>query len=469
MIPEANTTDLFESPKAIAPATPKPLALRMRPRTLTEFVGQTHIVGPGRLLRRAIEADRLTSVILYGPPGTGKTALAHVIANTTRAHVEILNATSAGVAELRAAIGRAKEHVRVDGKRTILFVDEIHRFNKAQQDVLMPDVEQGNPILVGATTFNPFFAIVSALLSRSIVCELTPLSPEEIREIVQRARQDQERGLGTQRVEIDEDALTHVAQACDGDARRALNALELAALTTGSGADGIVSLHLADLEASMQKKAVVYDRDADQHYDTSSAFIKSMRGSDPHATLYWLAKMLYAGEDPRFIVRRIMICAAEDVGNADPQALVVATSAMQASDFVGLPECRIPLAQAAVYVACAPKSNAAYLGIEKAMKDVEAGRTLEVPPHLKDASYRGAAQLGRGIGYQYAHDYPGHHVEQSYLPAVPSGTGPAGSPRSQQRVYYEPTDLGFEKTIKARLAELEQRVAAEAAGQDNDK
>ncbi|MBI4322921.1 MAG: replication-associated recombination protein A [Candidatus Omnitrophica bacterium] len=445
--------DLFSSP-APSPAQAlngEPLASRMRPQELSEFVGQEHLVGPGKLLRRAIEADRISSLILYGPPGCGKTALAHVIAARTHAAVERLNATSAGVAELREAIARSKERQRLsaitrggsasggNGSRTILFIDEIHRFNKIQQDVLMPDVESGNPILIGATTFYPFFAILPALVSRSLVCELKPLRQQDVLSLLQRALADRERGLGKLSIKADAEALEHLATVSDGDARRALNALELAVLTTPPVKDTI-HITRAAVEESIQKKAVVYDKDEDAHYDTISAFIKAMRGSDPDATLYWLAKMLYAGEDPRFIARRVVICAAEDVGNADPQALLLATAAMQASEFVGLPECRIPLAQAAVYVACAPKSNAAYLGIEKAMKDVEEGRTLEVPTHLQDASYSGAKQLGRGKGYKYAHDFPGHHVAQEYLP--------------EKRVYYEPTELGFEKTIRSWLERL---------------
>ena len=322
--------DLFESDQPTQP-TVQPLAVRMRPRTLAEFVGQRELVGPGKLLRRAIEADRITSLILYGPPGTGKTALAHVVAQATQSRFEPLNATSAGVEELRKAIARAKERARVDGRRTILFIDEIHRFNKAQQDVLMPDVEQGNPILIGATTMNPFFALASALLSRSLVCEFKPLAEADIRTLLERALAEAERGLGPMRIRADGAALTHLTGVCDGDARRALNALEVAALTTPKEKDGTVHLTLEAVEQSIQKKAVVYDRAGDAHYDTISAFIKSMRGSDPHATLYWLAKMLYAGEDPRFIARRIVICAAEDVGNADPQALILATAAMHAS------------------------------------------------------------------------------------------------------------------------------------------
>ena len=444
--PNAPSADLFNGAASLTPAVepPKPLAVRMRPRTLEEFVGQAHLLGPGKLLRRVIEADRITSLILYGPPGTGKTAIAHLVAQAAKSHSESLNATSAGVAELREAISRAKERVRLDGRRTLLFVDEIHRFNKAQQDVLMPDVEQGNPILIGATTFNPFFSLAPALLSRSLVCEFHPLAEADIRALLERAIADRQRGLGTMGIRADDDALAHLAKVSDGDARRALTALEVAALTTPKGPEGAIRLTRAVIEESVQKKAVVYDRQGDAHYDTISAFIKSMRGSDPNATLYWLAKMLYAGEDPRFIARRIMICAAEDVGNADPQALVISTAAMQASEFVGLPECRIPLAQAAVYVACAPKSNAAYMGLERATKDVASGRTAPVPAHLQDAHYQGAKRLGRGAGYQYAHEGPEHHVPQDY-----------GAPR----VYYEPTTLGYEKTIKAWLEHLKPSAA----------
>jgi len=436
--------DLFESdtPETSHESTAAPLAVRMRPRQLDEVVGQTHLLGEGKLLRRAIEADRLSSLILYGPPGVGKTTLAHLIATRTRAHVEQLNATAAGVSDLREALARTKQRQRATGARTLLFIDEIHRFNKAQQDVLMPEVESGNPILIGATTFNPFFAVQPALISRSLVCELKPLSTDEIRVLLERALRDREHGLGELAIDADANALHHLANVSDGDARRALNALELAALTTPP-ADGRIHLTRAVIEESIQKKAVVYDGNEDAHYDTISAFIKSMRGSDPDAALYWLAKMLYAGEDPRFIARRIVICAAEDVGNADPQALVVATAAMHALEFVGLPEGRIPLAQATVYIACAPKSNAAYMGLERATADVREGRTFEVPTHLKDAHYKGAKRLGHGEGYEYAHDHPDHYVQQEHLP--------------QRRTYYEPTSLGFERQISEWLEHLKKR------------
>ena len=344
------------------------------------------------------------------------------------------------VQELRDAIRASKERERAAGKKTILFIDEIHRFNKAQQDVLMPDIEKGNPILIGATTHNPFFSLVSPLISRSIVFELKKLSKEEVIRILKNALKDKERGFGKASVEINDDVLSFLAEASDGDARKALNALEVGVLTIKPDKKGVIDFDIKIAEESIQKKSVVYDRDENGHYDTISAFIKSMRGSDPDAALYWLAKMLYAGEDSRFIARRIVICAAEDVGNADPQALVVANAAFQISEFVGMPECRIPLAQAVCYIACAPKSNAAYLGINKAMKDVEESRTLEVPTYLKDANYRGAKKLGHGQGYKYAHQYDSHYVKQDYLP--------------KKRVYYEPTDIGYEKKIKEYLDRL---------------
>lgn len=420
----------------------------MRPRALDQFVGQEHLLASGKLLRRAIEADRLSSLILYGPPGCGKTALGFLIASRTQAHVERINAVASGVEELRRAIEAARFRRTSQARRTILFIDEIHRFNKAQQDVLMPEVEDATVILVGATTHNPFFSLVSPLISRSLVAELKPLSSENIKSLLKRAIADKERGLGQMELEVQEAALDFLSTVSDGDARRALNGLELAAQTTPPDKTGVVRITREVAEESVQKKAVVYDRDGDAHYDTISAYIKSMRGSDPDAALYWLAKMLYAGEDPRFIARRLLICAAEDVGNADPQALVLATAAFQAVEFIGLPECRIPLAQATTYVACAPKSNASYLGIEKATQDVERGRTLEVPKHLKDSHYPGAKRLGRGQGYKYAHAFPGHHVEQAYLPAGPEKSQ-AGGP--QGRRYYEPTEQGFEQELKKRL------------------
>lgn len=431
--------DLFESQKKITEKK-YPLPVRMRPRTLKEFVGQEHILSEGKLLKRAIDADRIVSLILYGPPGTGKTALAHVIANVTKAYFHEINAVASNVQELKDAIKSAKEREKALGKKTILFIDEIHRFNKSQQDVLIPDVETGNPVLIGATTHNPFFSLIAPLISRSIVFELKKLSKENIIQILKAGLKDKDRGLGSINIKIDQKALDFLAEASDGDARIGLNALEVGALTTKPEKGGIIDFNLKVAEESIQKKAVVYDKDEDGHYDTISAFIKSMRGSDPDAALYWLAKMLYAGEDPRFIARRIVICAAEDVGNADPQALVVANAAMQVSEFVGMPEARIPLAQAVCYIACAPKSNAAYLGIDKAMKDVGEGRTLEIPKHLKDANYPGAEKLGHGIGYKYAHDYKGHYVDQEYIP--------------EKRVYYVPTDIGYEKKIKEYLDKL---------------
>jgi putative ATPase len=414
----------------------EPLATRMRPRDLGEFVGQTHILGPGQLLRRAIEADRIQSLIFYGPPGTGKTSLAQIIARQTKSKFERLSGVESTVADMRSVLSAAANRVANTGRPTILFIDEIHRFNKAQQDVLLPDVENGVVRLIGATTHNPFFFVNSPLVSRSQVFELRPLSEEDLLALLRRALADADRGLGYLKIEAEEAALRHLAGLSDGDARKALNSIEIAALTTAPGPDGVVRISLATAEQSIQRKAVVYD-DEDAHYDTISAFIKSMRGSDPDATLYWLAKMIHAGEDPRFIARRIVIHAAEDVGLADPMALVLANAAFQAAEFIGWPEARIPLAEAALYIATANKSNSVVMAIDAAIKDVESGRTLPVPEHLRDASYRGAKRLGHGQGYEYAHDHPGHFVAQEYLGA--------------DRRYYEPTEQGVEKKIKERV------------------
>lgn len=391
----------------------RPLAYRMCPRTVDEYVGQSHILGPGKLLRRAIDADRITSIILYGPPGTGKTALARIIAARTKAHFEWLNAATIGLDEIRKVIQQAKAR-RQKGVLTIVFLDEIHRFNKLQQDALLPDVEEGNITLISATVENPFFYVNSALLSRSQIFELKPLSEENILNILGNALTDTERGLGNLSVSVDEDALKHIARMSDGDARKALSALEIASVTTQPDETGMIHITLQIAEESIQKKVVVYDRKGDQHYDTISAFIKSMRGSDPDAAVYYLAKMIYAGEDPRFIARRIVICASEDVGNADPTALVVAVSALRAVEFVGMPEGRIPLSQAAIYISKAPKSNACYKAIDAAMKDVATEETIEVPDHLKDSHYPGAKKLGHGTAYKYPHDHGGY-VEQEYL------------------------------------------------------
>jgi putative ATPase len=377
----------------------------MAPLTLDEYVGQEHIVGEGRLLRRAVEADRLGSIILYGPPGTGKTALARVIARQTRAAFRWLNAALIGLDELRKVLREARD-LRKRGQKTILFLDEIHRFNKLQQDALLPDVEEGSLTLVAATVENPFFYVNSALLSRSQVFELKPLQREHILILLKRALADRERGLGQMEVSAEDEALEFLARMADGDGRKALSALEVAALTTAPGPEGVARITIKEAQDSIQKKAVAYDRKGDAHYDTASAFIKSMRGGDPDATVYWLAKMLYAGEDPRFVARRIVICASEDVGEADPMALVLASAALRAVEFVGMPEARIPLAQAALYVANAPKSNAAYKAIEAALSDVATEETQEVPEHLKDSHYKGAKELGRGVGYKYTHDHP---------------------------------------------------------------
>ncbi len=408
----------------------------MRPRTLDEYIGQTHILGKGKLLRRAIEADRLSSIILYGPPGTGKTSLAHCIAQATKSKFERLSGVESSVADMRRVTAVAANRLRTSGQKTILFIDEIHRFNKAQQDVLLPDVESGTVRLIGATTHNPFFYINSPLVSRSQVFELKILTEDEIITLLRRALADKERGLGSYTVTISDDALRFIAKQSDGDARKALNALEVGVLTTPPVGDAI-PFDLKVAEESIQKKAVVYDGDEDQHYDTISAFIKSMRGSDPDAAIYWLAKMLYAGEDIRFIARRIVICAAEDVGNADPRALTVAVAAQQAVEFVGMPEAQIPLAQATIYIATAPKSNSSIAAIGAAMEDVKQGRTMEVPDALKDAHYKSAEKLGHGKGYKYSHDYEGHHVAQDYTP--------------EKRTYYTPSDQGYEVEIRKRI------------------
>jgi putative ATPase len=392
----------------------EPLAYRMCPRSLDEYVGQRHILGEGKLLRRAIAADRITSIILYGPPGTGKTAIARVIAATTNAHFDWINAATAGLDDLRKVIQSARAR-KGKGIRTILFLDEIHRFNKLQQDALLPDVEEGNITLIAATVENPFFYVNSALLSRSQIFELKPLTQEDIVTVLRNALRDRERGLGNLRITVDEDALHHIARMSDGDARKALSALEVAALTSSADEHGNIVISVPIAEESIQKKAVVYDKKGDQHYDTISAFIKSMRGSDPDAAIYYLAKMLYAGEDPRFIARRIVICASEDVGNADPMALVVATSTLRAVEFIGMPEARIPLAQATIHICNAPKSNASYRAIEAALQDLKNEQTMDVPDHLKDSNYPGAEKLGHGTGYKYPHDYGGI-VEQEYLP-----------------------------------------------------
>lgn len=438
--------DLFEQNRQAQLEREAPLAMRMRPRTLSEFVGQESIIGEGKLLRRAIEADKLSSLIFWGPPGTGKTTLARIIANTTRSHFEQLNAVTAGVADIRRLTAEAADRRGMYGRRTTLFIDEIHRWNKAQQDALLPWVEDGTVVLIGATTLNPFFEVNPALVSRSRIFRLEPLTDADVKTIVERALADPDRGLGRLTVALDEDAFAHILRVANGDARSALNAVELAALTTAPGPDGIRRITLAVAAESIQRRAVQYDKSGDQHYDVISAFIKSMRGSDPDAALYWLARMLHAGEDPSFIARRVLICASEDVGNADPMALMVAHAAAHAVDYLGMPECRIPLAQACTYIACAPKSNAAYVGIDKALADVEDKRTGQVPIHLRDASYKGAARLGHGQGYLYPHDWDGHYVPQNYLPDEVQGVR-----------YYEPSDQGLEAVFRRRLEDLRER------------
>lgn len=437
--------DLFDYMRENAMEKESPLASRLRPRTLDEVVGQQHIIGKDKLLYRAIKADKLGSVIFYGPPGTGKTTLAKVIANTTQADFKQINATVAGKKDMEEVVAEAKNNMGMYGRRTILFVDEIHRFNKGQQDYLLPFVEDGTLTLIGATTENPYFEVNGALLSRSRIFELKPLEKEDIKELIHRAVTDTERGMDTYRVKLDEDAADFLADTANGDARAALNAIELGVLTTGRSEDGLIHIDLAAAQECIQKRAVRYDKDGDNHYDTVSAFIKSMRGSDPDAAVYYLARMLYAGEDIKFIARRIMICASEDVGNADPQALSVAVSASLAAERIGLPEAQIILSQAASYVACAPKSNAAYMAIQSAMENVKTTRTMPVPVHLQDRHYKGAAKLGHGEGYKYAHDYPKHYVNQQYLPDGMEGT-----------IFYEPSDNGYEKQIKEHMKWLKE-------------
>lgn len=429
--------DLFDYMRDMDKEKESPLASRLRPQSLDEVVGQEHIAGKDKLLYRAIKADKLGSVIFYGPPGTGKTTLAKVIANTTSAVFIQINATSAGKKDMEEVIQKAKDNAGMYGRKTILFVDEIHRFNKGQQDYLLPFVEDGTIILIGATTENPYFEVNSALVSRSILFELKPLSDDNIKTLLLRAVNDCDKGMGTYKAIIDNDALDFLAGVSGGDARLALNAVELAVLTTPRSGDGIIHITLDVASECIQKRVVRYDKNGDNHYDVISAFIKSMRGSDPDAAIYYLARMLYAGEDVKFIARRIMICAAEDVSNADPQALVVAVSAAQAVERIGMPESQIILAQAVSYVASAPKSNSAVNAISKAMEIVKNEKAGAVPPHLMDAHYKGAKELGHGIGYKYAHDYPKHYVKQQYLPDNINGMR-----------FYIPSDNGYEKTIQ---------------------
>jgi putative ATPase len=438
-------SDLTEAHRQAA----KPLAARMRPRSLDEFVGQDHFLGPGKLLRRMLVADRISSLVFFGPPGCGKTALAHVIARQTKGKFVSMNAVAAGTKEVREVLTDARNRLDRDGSRTILFLDEIHRFNRSQQDVLLPDVEEGIIILIGATTQNPFFAINSPLLSRSQIFAFEPLSREHIRTIIERAITDPERGLGKTPVEVTPDAMAFLCDICDGDARRALTALEIGVKSTltpeggGLTRTGPIVYDIALAQDSIQRKVMAFDPTGDEHYDLASAFIKSMRGSDPDAAIYWLARMLESGEDPRFIARRIVILASEDIGNADPQAILVANAAWDAVDRVGLPECQLNLAQAVLYLSLAPKSNAATTAIFAARKDVKSGRTLAVPTHLRDKHYKGAKKLGHGEGYQYSHDFDGGWVDQEYVPT--------------DAVYYQPTDRGFEASLKTRLEELRKR------------
>lgn len=434
--------DLFDYMRETTKKKESPLALRLRPKTLEEVVGQQHIIGKDKLLYRAIKADKLSSIIFYGPPGTGKTTLAKVIANTTSANFTQINATVAGKKDMEEVVRQAKDNQGMYGKKTILFVDEIHRFNKGQQDYLLPFVEDGTLILIGATTENPYFEVNGALISRSSIFELKPLEKEDIRRLIMRALTDEERGMGSYHAIIDEDALEFLADICGGDARNALNAIELGVLTTERSEDGKIHITIDVVSECIQKRVVRYDKGGDNHYDTISAFIKSMRGSDPDAAVFYLAKMLYAGEDVKFIARRIMICASEDVGNADPMAISVAVAAAQAVERVGMPEAQIILSQAVLYVATAPKSNSAVNAIMAANAAVRAHKTT-VPSHLQDAHYKGSANLGRGTGYKYAHDYPNHYVEQQYLPE-----------EIKDMQFYEPSDMGYEKEIQEHFRRI---------------
>ena len=434
--------DLFDYMRETTKKKESPLASRLRPKTLEEVVGQQHIIGKDKLLYRAIKADKLSSIIFYGPPGTGKTTLAKVIANTTSANFTQINATVAGKKDMEEVVRQAKDNQGMYGKKTILFVDEIHRFNKGQQDYLLPFVEDGTLILIGATTENPYFEVNGALISRSSIFELKPLEKEDIRRLIMRALTDEERGMGSYHAIIDEDALEFLADICGGDARNALNAIELGVLTTERSEDGKIHITIDVVSECIQKRVVRYDKGGDNHYDTISAFIKSMRGSDPDAAVFYLAKMLYAGEEVKFIARRIMICASEDVGNADPMAISVAVAAAQAVERVGMPEAQIILSQAVLYVATAPKSNSAVNAIMAANAAVRAHKTT-VPSHLQDAHYKGSANLGRGTGYKYAHDYPNHYVEQQYLPE-----------EIKDMQFYEPSDMGYEKEIQEHFRRI---------------
>lgn len=441
-----DTMDLFSYMREKNMEKESPLAARLRPRTLDEVVGQQHIIGKDKLLYRAIKADKLSSIILYGPPGTGKTTLAKVIANTTSAEFVQINATVAGKKDMEEVIAKAKDVQAMYGKKTILFIDEIHRFNKGQQDYLLPFVEDGTVVLIGATTENPYFEVNSALISRSVIFELKQLEKEDIKTLIRRAVYDKERGMGGYDAVIDEDALDFLAELSGGDARHALNAVELGILTTERSEDGKVHLTLDVAQECIQRRVIRYDKSGDNHYDTISAFIKSMRGSDPDAAVYYLAKMLYAGESVTFIARRIMICAAEDVGTADPNALTVAVSASQAVERIGMPEAQIILSEAAIYVACAPKSNACIQAIDEAMGIVEKMGDLKIPVHLQDAHYKGAAKLGHGTGYKYAHSYDKHYVEQQYLPYELSG-----------HEFYRPDGNGYEQRIKEHMKWLKEK------------